>query len=257
MAINNEMFSRPDYDWWAEENSNTLLRCFINPLRFQYFLKVLQSRPPEPEAALLDVGCGGGFLSEEFAKAGFRVTGVDPSHNSLRQAADHAAAGGLTIAFQKAYGESLPFEPGVFDYVVCCDVLEHVDDMDRVVGEIARVLRPGGMFLFDTINRTVASAIIVIGLMQEWKFTAFEEPGTHDWNMFIKPTELRTAMKRHGLEPREIKGMTSAANPVSNLVNLRQRARGGISRYELGKRLKICESRDTSMSYMGYAIKQQ
>lgn len=257
MKINNEIYSRPDYSWWGDDSTNNLLKCFINPVRFCYFRRVLRDLPQSGGLGkILDVGCGGGLLSEEFAKLGYKVTGIDPSKRSLEEAAEHAAKNNLDIEYREGYGENLPFKPKSFDCVVCCDVLEHVNDRNKVISEISRVLRPGGFFFYDTINRTLLSGIIVILLMQEWKFTAFEERGTHVWNMFVKPSELYANMKCHGLVPQEIKGISSGSGPFVNFLNLRKRVKGEISRSEMGARLKIRESKNISVSYMGYAIKE-
>lgn len=259
MSIDNAMYSREDYRWWDPENdnTNTLLRCFINPIRFQYFQRVLEEsiRSAAGSKKILDVGSGGGFLSEEFAKIGFAVTGVEPSQASREAAQAHAAKSSLSIAYVPGYGEALPFDTGTFDFVACCDVLEHVNDLNTVVSEISRVLRAGGVFFYDTINRSLSSKLFVIKVAQDWPWTAWEEPHTHDWEMFIRPQELDAMMKQCGLVNQETRGISSGANPLSALLSVRRRARGRTSRYEMGTRLRLHESSDTRMSYMGYAVK--
>ena len=93
-------------------------------------------------------------------------------------------------------------------------MLEHVDDLDTVIAETARVLKPGGVYLFDTINRTVLSKLVVIKLFQEWKYTRFVTTNLHDWQMFITPAELRAALVRNGLDSREIVGINPSGNPA-------------------------------------------
>jgi 2-polyprenyl-6-hydroxyphenyl methylase / 3-demethylubiquinone-9 3-methyltransferase len=124
----------------------------------------------------LDVGWGGGTLAEEFAATGFRVTGVDPSEKSLAPARQHAQSIGWPIDDQKGSGESIPFPDDTYPVVYCCDVLEHVRDLPKVMGEIYRVTKPGGVFFFDTLNRTLISKLVAIKIWQEWKSTAFMPP---------------------------------------------------------------------------------
>jgi 2-polyprenyl-6-hydroxyphenyl methylase/3-demethylubiquinone-9 3-methyltransferase len=202
----------------------------------------------------LDVGCGGGLLAEEFAKLGCRVTGVDPSEPSLETARAHAPQEGLEIAYVAAPAEDLPFDENTFDFVYCCDVLEHVQSVERAVGEAARVLKPGGAYLYDTINRTRRSRLVIIGLLQEWDATRCMEPDVHDWDMFIKPRELEATLRRHGLEPRDLVGLAPAINPLALLRELRRRRRGEITYAELGRRWKVGETRGLWGSYAGYAV---
>src|SRR5512133_3624477 len=165
LTINNEIYIKLGSNWWDEtEGVFATIRFFINPVRFDYFSRVLQHKRDSGQvfSTVLDIGCGGGFLSEEFAGAGYAVTGVDPAAESIEAARKHAAANELPIDYETASGEDLPFPDGRFDIVLCCDVLEHVNDVGRVIAEIARVLKPGGIFFYDTINRTFASKIVII-----------------------------------------------------------------------------------------------
>lgn len=257
--INNEVYRRLGHTWWDEESEFASLRFFINPVRFGYFSRVFAAERGRNAAddSCLDVGCGGGFLSEEFARAGFCVTGIDPAEESLEAARAHAAEEGLSIAYRVGTGEAIPFPERFFDVVLCCDVLEHVRDPEKVIEEVARVLKPDGLFFYDTINRTFASRIMVIKAMQEWPWTAFAERNSHIWDKFIKPDELPAMFDRHGLANREMRGITSRRNPFANLIDLRRRAKGEISLKELGRRLAFHESRDLSVSYMGYALKRK
>ncbi len=257
--INNEVYRRLGHTWWDEESEFASLRFFINPVRFGYFSRVFAEERGRNamEDSCLDVGCGGGFLSEEFARAGFRVTGIDPAEEALEAARAHAAESGLAIDYRVGTGEAIPFPDGSFDVVLCCDVLEHVRDLEKVIEEVARVLKPGGLFFYDTINRTFASRIVVIKAMQEWPWTAFAERNSHIWDKFIRPEELLAVFAGHGLVNRDMRGITSSRNPFANLIDLRRRAKGRISLKELGRRLAFHESRDLNVSYMGYAVKRK
>jgi 2-polyprenyl-6-hydroxyphenyl methylase / 3-demethylubiquinone-9 3-methyltransferase len=159
------------------------------------------------------------------------------------------------IDYRQASGEDLPFADAAFQAVYCCDVLEHVDDVDRTIREIARVLEPGGVFLYDTINRTWQSKLIMIKLAQEWPATAWAEQGLHDFDLFIRPGELEAALTAAGLEVRDRVGF-EPANPLIALKAMWDRAHGKFTYAEMGARLSIRESKDTSSSYGGYAVQR-
>jgi 2-polyprenyl-6-hydroxyphenyl methylase/3-demethylubiquinone-9 3-methyltransferase len=256
MAIDNTIYDRLAQTWWDESGFLFTLTA-LNPARFGYMRRVLleELRLAPAGLSVLDVGCGGGLLAEEFARLGFAVTGVDPSHQSLAVARKHAANRQLRIDYQRAAGEALPFAESSFDIVYCCDVLEHVTDLGQVVAESARVLRPGGVYLYDTINRTLASRLMVIVLLQELSWTSLMPRGLHDWAMFIRPEELRELLERHGLMPGGLVGLKPRGNPFAMLRALRARKRGRLSYAEAVARMQIGESPDTSLQYIGYARK--
>lgn len=258
-SVDNSLYRNRAASWWDEDDGAfSTIRHFINPARSSWFCSVLEARPPAgPEApTLLDVGCGGGYLAEEFARSGCRVTGLDAAPESLAAARRHAAATKLDIDYVTGRAERLPFPAASFDLAACCDVLEHVDRPDAVIAEIARVLRPGGLFFFDTINRTVRSRIAVIGAMQRWRATAFVPPDTHAYQNFIKPRELKRMFARNHFLPGEMRGLSPHCHPLSALLALHRRARGTISFEELGRRLAFGASGDLSISYIGYAIRR-
>ncbi|MBD0329645.1 MAG: 3-demethylubiquinone-9 3-O-methyltransferase [Thermoleophilia bacterium] len=257
MPVDNTIYDRLSDAWWDEDALPAVLRTGVNPPRFAYIERVLTEELALDLAGLkmLDVGCGGGLLAEEFAERGARVTGVDPSTPSLQAARAHAAERGLDIAYHEGVGEALPFPDASFDAVYCCDVLEHVDEVGRTVREIARVLRPGGVFLYDTINRTFRSWLLLIKLGQEWRHTRWAEPDTHDWRHFVKPAELEHELKRAGLEPRDRVGI-APAGPLAAVRAMRARAKGALTYGEMGRRLQLRQSRDQSGIYAGYALKR-
>jgi 2-polyprenyl-6-hydroxyphenyl methylase/3-demethylubiquinone-9 3-methyltransferase len=257
MPVDNTLYDRPGDIWWDETAGLSMLRTALNPARFGYFHRVLTERlHTNPHGkATLDVGCGGGLLAEEFARLGCQVTGVDLSEPSLETARAHAAASGLAIDYRTGVGEALPFPDQSFEIVCCCDVLEHVTDLDRVIAEIARTLTPGGAFFYDTINRTFLSKLFAIKLAQEWRATRFAPSGLHDWNQFIKPTELQALMGRYGLEPQEVVGLSLGARPIAGLRAIRKFKRGALTAGDLGRRLRARVSRNLSGSYAGFAVK--
>jgi 2-polyprenyl-6-hydroxyphenyl methylase/3-demethylubiquinone-9 3-methyltransferase len=117
------------------------------------------------------------------------------------------------------------------------------------------MLTPGGVFFYDTINRTVLSKLLAIKLAQEWRATRFAPPRLHDWNQFIKPTELRALMSRHGLEQQGVVGLSLGVRPIAGLRAIRQYKRGVITASDLGRRFMARVSSNLSGSYAGYAIK--
>jgi len=257
--VNNELYRQFGHAWWDENVGGfSTIRFFINPVRFGFFSRILEQTRHADKAAqsVLDVGCGGGFLAEEFARFGYKVTGVDPAPESIATARAHAEESGLSIEYEVGSGENLPFAKASFDIVTCCDVLEHVDDVERVVSEIARVIKPSGLFFYDTPNRTMISKVAVIKVMQEWRSTAFAPPNTHVWDRFITPRELTDLLELYKFNNYEMRGVSIRSNPISAWFNFRRRVQGKITFKELGQRLGLHESDDLSVSYMGAASKR-
>jgi 2-polyprenyl-6-hydroxyphenyl methylase/3-demethylubiquinone-9 3-methyltransferase len=259
MAVpaDNELYNAPGDIWWDESQPLSAIRSALNPGRLLYLRRVLDQLDVNPRGRrILDIGCGGGLLAEDLARLGFEVVGVDPSQPSLAIARAHAEASGLRIQYEAGAGEDLPFAEASFDLAVCCDVLEHVADLDRVIAETARILKPAGVYVYDTINRTFLSRLVVIHLLQQWEPTRLMPPDLHDWRQFIRPLELVEVMARHGLEDRDRTGLMPTASPLQ-LVRLLRRLRRGEIRYgELGAEAKMALTSDTSMLYIGYAVKR-
>lgn len=256
MPVDNSIYDLPGDQWWSDDAPLAAIRTALNPGRLEYLSGVFAEHGIEPRGRrVLDVGCGGGLLAEELARLGLRVTGVDPSLPSLRTARLHADAAALAIEYLVGAGEALPVADESFDVVVCCDVLEHVTDVERVVAEISRALRPGGLFVYDTINRTIASRLVVIDLLQGWRRTRVAPPNLHAWDRFVTPAELFATMERCGLRSLGYTGLMPAANPVSLLGLLRRRRRGEISSVELGRGAVMALSRHTSILYVGHSRK--
>jgi 2-polyprenyl-6-hydroxyphenyl methylase/3-demethylubiquinone-9 3-methyltransferase len=256
--IDNGIYDRMADLWWAERGPLSLLRTGMNPARVEYLRTVVcgaLALDPHGRRAL-DLGCGGGLLAEELARLGCAVTGVDPSAPSIAVARAHAAGAGLPIEYHVAAGEALPFADASFDLVCCCDVLEHVADPERVIAETARVLRPGGVYCFDTIDRTRRSRLLLITLLQDWPPTRLLPRDLHVWHQFIRPGELRALLARHGLDLRRIAGLSPRAGPLRLARALYDVKRGAISQAELGRRAQIAAGRHVGLSYIGYAVRR-
>ena len=250
-----DLYDRLGDTWWDENHFLNFLEMAVNPPRFAYIDRHL---PPSPAGssglAMLDVGSGGGLLAELFARSGHVVTGIDPAARSVETARAHAEQSGLTIDYQVGSGEHMPFDVARFDVVYCCDVLEHVDDLDDVLREVSRVLRPGGLFFFDTINRTRRSKLLAIKMFQEWSWTRWADPGLHDWEKFIKPDEMLAALNRASLARQHHVGL-APRSLVKTVKAMRLRARGRLTVGQMGARFELVEGRDDSVLYMGHARK--
>jgi 2-polyprenyl-6-hydroxyphenyl methylase/3-demethylubiquinone-9 3-methyltransferase len=256
--IDNALYDTQSEQWWQPDSAFHQLNVSFNPVRVGYAKKKLfdDLHLDTHGKKALEVGCGGGCLCEEIARMGFDATGIDPSERSLEVANRHARASGLSIRYERATGESLPYPDASYDAVFCCDVLEHVRDLPQVISEISRVLTPGGVFYYDTLNRTWASKLVAIKIGQEWQRWAFMPPNLHVWEMFIKPREMKSLLRRHHLEWKEHRGMKPGVTLPRLVSYLRHRAKGELSYAELGEKVHLVESRITAVMYMGYAIRQ-
>ena len=159
--IDNNVYNRLADTWWDEKGFLNILKAARNPWNVPYFQRILTQLWIDPKGKrALDVGCGGGLLAEEFARMGYPVTGIDPSDKSLEVARAHATHNGLHIDYRLRYGHELAFENETFEVVYCCDVFEHIQNWDAVIGEIERVLKPNGVFLYDIVNRTTLARFL-------------------------------------------------------------------------------------------------
>lgn len=239
MPIDNEWYHELGDAWWDPEGVIAPLHE-INPTRVAYFCDVLGDLAGQ---RILELGCGGGLMAEEYALRGATVTGIDRSVPSLRVARSHASESGLSICYTGSIAERLPFPDTAFDAVVSADVLEHVESVEQVIAEVARVLRPDGRFVYDTVNRTWKSRLLLVWLPE--RVFRIAPRHTHDYRRFIKPGELHEIMSAHGLTNCETRGLPLKRNPVAAGISYaRTRRLGG---FALGD--------DTAMSYVGYAVK--
>jgi 2-polyprenyl-6-hydroxyphenyl methylase/3-demethylubiquinone-9 3-methyltransferase len=256
--IDKSLYDRDSEQWWQPDSALYQFAISFNPARVGYARQKLFTdlRLDSQGKKALEVGCGGGVLCEEIARMGFDTTGIDPSRPSLEAAIRHARASRLAMRYEYASGESLPYPDAYYDVVFCCDVLEHVRDLPQVISEISRVLKPGGVFCYDTINRTWVSKLVAIKIGQEWQRWAFMPPDLHVWDMFIKPEEMKALLRQCRLEWKEHRGMKPDVPPLKLLGYLRRRARGEWTYAELGRRVRLVACRSTALMYMGYALKK-
>jgi len=205
-------FSELASRWWDPTGEFRPLHD-MNPLRADY----IDQNSPVSGKKLIDVGCGGGILSEALAQKGAQVSGIDMGEPPLAVARLHAEESGLEIDYQQTTVEQLAStKPGEFDVVCCLEMLEHVPDPSSVIRACAELTRAGGNLYFSTINRNPKSFLLaivgaeyVLGLLPK---------GTHSYKKLIKPSELASWLREAGLELVEIRGVTM--NPFTRQFSL-------------------------------------
>ncbi|MBN9570339.1 MAG: bifunctional 2-polyprenyl-6-hydroxyphenol methylase/3-demethylubiquinol 3-O-methyltransferase UbiG, partial [Alphaproteobacteria bacterium] len=192
-----EKFSAMAAEWWDPEGKFAPLHKF-NPVRLGFI--------PFEGLHLLDIGCGGGLLSEPMARLGFAVTGADAAVRNVETARAHAAESGLAITYRATTAESLAVEGAHFDVILNMEVVEHVADLDSFLRASAEMLSPGGLMIVATLNKTLRSLALA-------KFAAeyvlgWLPRGTHDWSRFISPATLQQALEQAGLNVQKIQGVS-------------------------------------------------
>lgn len=196
-----ENFDALAEDWWNPRGKLRTLHV-INPLRSQY----IGDRAGLAGKRVLDIGCGGGLLSEALAEAGAQVTGIDASESAIRVAAAHQARKHLHTDYLHGLVEDLAGQaPGQFDVVTCMEMLEHVPDPASVVEAAATLLKPGGHAFFATINRNLKSWLAAIVGAEH--LLNLLPAGTHRYSEFIRPSELCGCLRRAGFSVRDITGV--------------------------------------------------
>lgn len=212
--------------WWDKESEFKPLHD-INPLRVNY----IDERAPLPGKRVLDVGCGGGILTEAMAQRGAHVMGIDMGEAPLNVAKLHSLESGVDVDYQHIPVEQLALEQaGTFDVVTCLEMLEHVPDPASIIRACEALLKPGGHLFLSTINRNPKSYLFaIIGAEHVLKMLP---KGTHEYSKFIKPAELTRHVRQAGLEFEDLTGMTY--NPL-------------LKTYKLG--------RDVDVNYLMHATK--
>lgn len=201
--------------WWDKESEFKPLHD-INPLRLDF----IDARSGLAGKSVIDVGCGGGILSEAMAHRGARVTGIDMGEAPLAVARLHLQESGIDVDYRQASAEEMAAaHPGEFDVVTCLEMLEHVPDPESVVRACATLVKPGGQVFFSTINRNPkAYAFAILGA--EYVLRLLPR-GTHDYRKFIRPAELSGWCRATGLRVREQSGLVY--NPVTRHYRLSPR----------------------------------
>ena len=233
-----ERFAAHAEAWWDPEGSFRPLHR-LNPVRLDYirqhltghFGRNISALRPFDGLTLLDIGCGGGLIAEPMSRLGFAVTAVDAADQAIAAALAHAEATGLSIDYRTATAELMADTGERFDAVLALEIIEHVADPGVFLGSVGALVRQGGAFICATLNRTpqsFAAAIIGAEYLLGWL-----PRGTHDWRKFMRPSELVLGLRRNGLNPTEMTGVS----------------------YDLIRR-EWSLSRDLGVNYMVMAVRQ-
>jgi 2-polyprenyl-6-hydroxyphenyl methylase/3-demethylubiquinone-9 3-methyltransferase len=231
-------FSAMADEWWDPLGKFRPLHA-LNPPRLQFIRDRVAAHfgraplAPAPLAGLrvLDIGCGGGLISEPMARLGATVVGLDAAEKNIAVARLHAEQGDLAIDYRCASAEELAAAGESFDVVLALEVVEHVADLASFMAACARLARPGGAAVFSTLNRTPQS--FLLGIVGAEYVLRWLPPGTHQWNRFVRPSELAAALRPHGLT-------------ITTLE--------GLSYQPLQQRWRL--SKDLSVNYLGFAAKR-
>lgn len=206
-------FTKDAPDWWNENGKFKPLHA-LNPTRLEFIVgeiaahfKIKQNQPsPLSGLEILDVGCGGGLVCEPLARLGGNVTGIDADPVAITVAQNHAKQSGLAIAYQKQSIENLAKAKKHFDVALALEIIEHVDNVELFVQSLRRVLKPGGILILSTLNRTMKSYAQAIVMAED--ILGWVTPGTHDWNKFIRPEELAGILDESDFKIRAQKGFS-------------------------------------------------
>lgn len=242
--INNEAYDQLAERWYEAQDDPIALLRNQHKVEMPWILEEIR-RNIGYRAEILDMGCGAGFLSNDLALAGHSVTGIDLSTSSLKVAEDRDRT--HTVRYQQGDVYQVPFPRESFDVVAAMDLLEHVSDPSKVIAEATRVLRPGGLFFFNTFNKNPLAWLVVIKGM-EW-FVKNTPKDYHVYSLFIDPNKLREWMDDVGLETMAIRGI----RPVFAQKALFELMRTGV----VPKDFRFKFTKFPLIAYTGYAKKMR
>jgi len=213
-----QKFSSLAAEWWDANGKFKPLHMF-NPIRIEYILEMCSSHfknqkdknLPLKNLKLLDIGCGGGLISEPMCRLGAQVTGIDASNKNIQVAKIHAKQNNLNIIYLNNSPEQLSQKPN-YDIILNLEVVEHVDDLNLYLKSCYNILNSGGLMITATLNKTFISYLkAIIGAEYVLRWLPI---GTHDWNKFIKPEELEKKLKNLNFSTKDISGLTF--NPITS-----------------------------------------
>jgi 2-polyprenyl-6-hydroxyphenyl methylase / 3-demethylubiquinone-9 3-methyltransferase len=243
-VVNNEIYHELGERWYKAKDDPVALLRAESRARNPWIVREINQHFSPSTAHVLDVGCGAGFLSNDLARQGFEVTGLDASENSLAVARHHDATGKVRYQLGDAY--QLPYADESFEAVCAMDFLEHIEKPERVIAEIGRVLKPGGLFFFHTFNRNLMAWLIVIKGV-EWVVKNTPRD-LHILKLFIKPEELKTMCEHSGLRMESLQGL---------VPKIQQRALWRmILRGVVDDEFEFHFTKSTLTGYAGFAVKK-
>ena len=219
-------FSQLAEEWWDESGALASLH-HLTPARMAFIRNAVAAGLREGELSpcdrcslegleVLDLGCGGGLLAEPMTRLGARVTGVDATEEAIQAAQAHAVRGGLAIDYVHGTVDDLPRKQGLFDLVVASEILEHVPDPEVFLGKACSRLKPGGVLVITTVNRSLKS--LLLGVVVAEKVLKLVPEGLHDWQAFLKPSEVAGILRDLGMSVGDISGLRY--NPFNQRARL-------------------------------------
>ncbi len=207
-AVNNDIYHDLGKRWYTAKDDPIALLRAESRARNPWIIREIQQAFPSTAVGVLDVGCGAGFLANDLALEGFAVSGIDASENSLAIARTYDRTGKVNYQIGDAY--NLPYPDATFEVACAMDFLEHVEEPRRIVAEVARVLKPGGLFFFHTFNRNFLSWLFIIKGV-EW-FVQNTPRNLHVLKHFVKPEELRAYCEENRLAMQALQGFVPKIN---------------------------------------------
>lgn len=241
--VNNVLYNTLGEDWYTAYDHPVALLRQEAKIKFSWINERIQKEKIQIiPLQILDVGCGGGFLSNRLAEEKYSVTAIDLSEESLEIARKHDQTKKVLYINADAY--KLPFKSASFDVVTAMDFLEHVDEPEKVIEEISRVLKSGGMFFFHTFNRNWLSHFVIIKLVE--LLVKNTPPNLHVIDLFIKPDELSQFCRNNEMSVAEMTGI----RPCFSTITLRD-----LLNRTVPENFTFMLTPSLKLSYLGYAIK--
>ena len=201
-----EKFESLAQDWWKDEGKFASLHA-INPIRIEYILKNIEnSFDNRKDIKIIDVGCGGGIATMPFARLGFDITAIDPGFENIKIAKQYADSHHLNIKFFNETAEEHLNHQIKYDVIICLEMIEHVNNVEILIESLYKLLNPGGIIIISTINRTLKAKLLAIGIAEY--ILNILPINTHDFNKFVKPSEISRYFEQYDLKITEIKGIS-------------------------------------------------
>jgi len=209
-----DSFNKISNSWWDKSGAFKPLHQ-LNPIRLEYIkdqlcehfhLDINSTKNPYKKLKIADIGCGGGLITEPLSKLGAKLTGIDAGAENIKIAIKHAKAQKLNIDYRVTTAEELSQKREKFDVIIAMEILEHVSNIELFISSCCKLLKKGGIIIFSTLNRTPKS--FMLGIIAAEYILKWLPTGTHDWEKFLKPSQIAKPLEQAGLDIKDISGMT-------------------------------------------------